>query len=79
MKTNSLSNTAHPSLKLYTLIMSSDGVSSWSVSFMSTQNIELDCALAKFCPNFDKDTHSVEMYVVPFSQVPEIVLDFYSK
>ena len=78
MKVNSLSNTAHPSLKLYTLIMSSDGIF-WAVSFLSTQNIELDYALAKFFPNFDKDTDHAEMDCVPFRNVSELVLDFYSK
>jgi len=78
MKTNSLSNTAHPSMKLYTVIMSSDGLF-WSVSFLSTQNVELDYALAKFCPNFNKDTDHAEMEFVPFYEVPELVLDFYSE
>ena len=63
-----LVNTANPSLKLYTIILGRDGMI-FSYSFLSSRHIELNDALKKFVPNFDKETDRVEMDCVPFHKL----------
>lgn len=60
-----------PRLKLYTLIIDSDGLLS-SKSFLSTRNIELDDAVKQFIPDFDINTDRVEMDVVYYNDLKEI-------
>ena len=69
---NPLSNTALPSLKLYTIIIDSDGSGLSSVSFLSTKRFTLDDAVKQMVPDFDRETDRAEMSSIPFYKLEEI-------